>query len=331
MKGRYTAPGSRGTVFVIFRVPCTLHRGPFSIYSITPNTQTPFTAECQLFILKLQLLRVLMRDLLVAAVCMHSEPGEVEKNLDRMKSFVRQASANSADAVLFPELSLSGYTLTNPEKIYDLPHSQEIVEMVVRMAKHANLILMAGMVEPLRGGKPYITQIVAGPGGLLGLYRKTHLSPPEREKYTEGSALPIFQDRGVTFGLELCYESHFPEISTVLCLKGAEVLFIPHASPRGDPDDKMKSWQRHLPARAFDNGVFVVACNQLGKTAEGFSFPGVILALDPQGQVMESYAGDQEQMIFVELKAEVLRETRAHRMKYFIPFRRRGLYKDIVS
>lgn len=272
-----------------------------------------------------------MRDLVVAAVCMHSEPGEVEKNLDRMKSFVRQASAKSADAVLFPELSLSGYTLTNPDKIYDLPRSENLVQSVVRMAKDANLIVMAGMVEPLRGGKPYITQIVASPGGLLGLYRKTHLSPPEREKYSEGSALPIFQDREVTFGLELCYESHFPEISTVLCLKGAEILFLPHASPRGDGHEKMKSWLRHVPARAFDNGVFVVACNQVGKTSEGFSFPGVILVLDPQGRVLESYAGDEEKTIFVELKAEVLRETRAHRMKYFIPSRRRGLYKDIVS
>jgi len=272
-----------------------------------------------------------MRDVLVAAVCIHSEPGEVEKNLDRMKSFVHQASEKSADVVLFPELSISGYTLTNPDKIYDLTQSEKIVEKVVRMAKDAKLILMAGMVEPLRRGKPYITQIIAGPEGLLGLCRKTHLSPPEREKYTEENALSIFQDREVTFGLELCYESHFPEISTVLCLKGAEILFLPHASPRGDPDEKMKSWLRHLPARAFDNGVFVVACNQVGKTAEGFSFPGVILFLDPQGRVMESYAGEQEQMLSVELKDEVLRQTRAHRMKYFIPFRRKDLYKDIVS
>lgn len=271
-----------------------------------------------------------MRDLLVAAVCMHSEPGEIDKNLDRMKSFVRQASAKSADAVLFPELSVSGYTLNNPDKIYDLPQSEKIVEKVVRMAGDAEAILMAGMVEPLRGGKPYITQIVAGPGGLLGLHRKTHLSPPEKEKYTEGNALTVFQDRAATFGLELCYESHFPEISTVLCLKGAEILFMPHASPRGDGNEKMKSWLRHLPARAFDNGVFVVASNQVGKTSAGLSFPGVILALDPQGRVMESYAGDEEQMIFVEMKAEVLRETRAHRMKYFFPHRRNELYKEIV-
>jgi len=75
-----------------------------------------------------------MRDLVVAAVCMHSEPGEVEKNLERMESFVHEASERSAGAVLFPELSISGYTLKEPEKIYDLARSRKILEKIVRMA-----------------------------------------------------------------------------------------------------------------------------------------------------------------------------------------------------
>src|SRR4030065_382473 len=104
-----------------------------------------------------------MRDLLVAAVCRHSEPGEVEKNLERMESFVGEESDKKAHAVLFPELSISGYVLKNPEK----------------------------------------------------------------GKYREGDGLDVFHDDGLSFGVELCYESHFPEISTVLCLKGAEILFMP--------------------------------------------------------------------------------------------------------
>jgi N-carbamoylputrescine amidase len=272
-----------------------------------------------------------MHDLLVAAVCMHSEPGEVEKNLERMESFVREASERSAGAVLFPELCISGYTLKEPEKLYDQARSRRILEKIVRMARDAKLIIMAGTVEILQEGRPHIGHVVAGPDGLLGFYRKTHLAPSEKEKYREGKCLDVYRESGVTFGLELCYESHFPEISTVLSLKGAEVLFMPHASPRGNPDEKLKSWLRHLPGRAFDNGVFVVACNQVGKTSEGLFFPGVIIALDPQGRILESYTGDEEKMIFVELKAEVLRETRSHRMKYFLPKRRKELYKDLVS
>jgi N-carbamoylputrescine amidase len=262
---------------------------------------------------------------------MHSEPGEVEKNLERLESFVHEASESSAGMVLFPELSISGYTLTEPEKIYDFSRSQRILEKIARMAHDAKLLIMAGMVEILQEGRPYISQIVAGPKGLLGVYRKTHLSPPEKEKYREGDSLEIFHEKDLAFGLELCYESHFPEISTALSLMGADVIFMPHASPRGTPDEKLKSWLRHLPARAFDNGVFVVACNQAGKTKEGLSFPGVIIAFDPQGRIMERYAGNEEKLVLVELKADVLKETRSHRMKYFLPHRRKGLYKDVVS
>ena len=43
---------------------------------------------------------------------------------------------------------------------------------------------------------------------------------------------------------------------------------------------------RHLPARAFDNGVFIVACNQTGTNGGGLSFPGVAMVIGPNGRVL---------------------------------------------
>jgi predicted amidohydrolase len=98
---------------------------------------------------------------------MHSEPGGVDRNLDRMESFVREAAKKSADAILFPELSVSGYTLKDPEKIYDLARSQRVLEKIIRMAHDGKLNVMAGMVEIPQEGRPYITHVVAAPEGLL--------------------------------------------------------------------------------------------------------------------------------------------------------------------
>ena len=179
--------------------------------------------------------------------------------------------------------------------------------------------------------KPYISQLVVGPKGLLGQYRKTHLSPPEKVAYRAGQRIDTFIYNGVTFGIQLCYESHFPEISGLMALKGAEIIFIPHASPRGDPKDKIQSWLRHLPARAFDNAIFVVACNQVGKSGEGLSFPGVAVALNPAGRVIASYKGNREKMILAEIKMDELKEIRRHKMKYFLPNRRPELYGKISS
>lgn len=272
-----------------------------------------------------------MKDLCIAAVCMRSQPGDILTNLERSEAYVSEASGMGADLVCFPELSITGYTLKPPLNSYNDSSLESIVHRVGEMARSNRLVVLAGTVEVDDQNRPYITQIVAGPGGLMGLYRKTHLSPPEKGTYQAGKDIPIFVCNGFTFGVQLCYESHFPEISRVMALEGAELILMPHASPRGYPEEKMESWLRHLPSRAFDNGVFVVACNQVGQTVEDLSFPGVIVALDPSGRIIESYEGNQEKMILIELKARLLDEVRNHRMRYFLPYRRPELYRDISS
>jgi len=270
-----------------------------------------------------------MRDLKIAAVCMHSETGEIHKNLYQTESYVSKASAMGADLICFPELSVTGYIIKNSTNLYSVSQSKELIESVSGMARDKGIVIIAGLIEISEGEKPYISQIVAGPDGLLGLYRKTHLSPPEKERYQPGQRIEVFCFRDFVFGVQLCYESHFPEISTIMALRGADVIFIPHASPLGSPEEKIQSWMRHLPGRAFDNGLFVVACNQVGKNREGVSFPGVALVLNPAGRIMARHAKNQEGMIVAELKKGELQEIKKHRMKYFLPHRRPELYSEL--
>ncbi|MBW1798598.1 MAG: nitrilase [Deltaproteobacteria bacterium] len=270
-----------------------------------------------------------MDKLKIAAVCMHSAPGEIEKNLDRMQSFVSKASKAGADLVCFPELCVTGYVLKRPSNVYGSLDSEKAMERLVRMARDAGLVLIAGLVELAGDEKPYISQVITGPEGLIGIYRKTHLSPAEKDVYGAGQEIKVFSHGSTTFGVQLCYEAHFPEISTRMALMGADIVFIPHSSPRGEPDEKFKSWLRHLPARAFDNGVFVVACNQVGETTEGLSFPGVAVVLGPDGRLLAKYVGKREKVLFAELGAGMLRDVRTHRMRYFLPERRPQLYKNL--
>ena len=272
-----------------------------------------------------------MRNLKIAAVCMNSETGEIERNLDRTEAFVSKASDLGAHLICFPELSITGYVLSDPSKVYRDVLPDQILERVAGMAREKGLIILAGLIEMPRGKKPYISQIVAGPEGLLGSYRKTHLSPKEKEIYQAGEEIRVFRYGEMVFGIQLCYEAHFPEISTVMALRGAEVIFMPHASPRGKPGEKLQSWLRHLPGRAFDNALYVVACNQVGKTGEGFTFPGVAVALSPSGNVMAKYAGTHEEMLLVDFRRDEIEEIRKHRMAYFIPNRRPELYSELSA
>jgi len=104
------------------------------------------------------------------------------------------------------------------------------------------------------------------------------------------------------------------------------LIFIPHASPRGVAADKHRSWMRHLPARAYDNSVFIAACNQIGENGSGLSFPGNAVILGPSGHIITTHLTDREGILFADLKAEELASVRGHEMRYFFPNRRPELY-----
>jgi len=268
-----------------------------------------------------------MIDFKIAIVCMHSVLGDIEGNLDRIAQWVETAAREGTHMICFPESAATGYALKEPEKYCSAQDTAHIMDGLIQMGRDMKMVLVVGFIENSGSKKPYIAQLITGPEGLIGIYRKTHLSPTESEIYDAGEALGVFVYGNWCFGLQLCYEAHFPEISTKMALSGADLLLIPHASPRSDPLEKFESWMRHLPARAFDNGVFLAACNPVGGNGAGISFPGVSLVLGPDGRLMKGFQGKEEKVLFAVLKGENLKSIRQHRMKYFLPKRRPELYR----
>lgn len=271
----------------------------------------------------------MIKDLRLAVVCMQSDFGRIEKNIVRMESFAQEAAAEGVGMICFPELSVTGYTIKENPQLYAEPVPGPISDRIVKIAEENRLLIMAGMLERGSGDKPYISQIVAGPYGIIGTYQKSHLSPKEKEIYQPGQTIKTFTYDHSNFGIQLCYETHFPELSTIMALQGAEIIFFLYASPHGKPEEKRDSWLRDLPARAFDNGLFIVACNQVGGNGTGLIFPGVIMILNPMGKILHQYTGTKEKMIIAELKGSDLAKIRTDRMRYFIKYRRPELYRAI--
>ena len=107
---------------------------------------------------------------------------------------------------------------------------------------------------------------------------------------------------------------------------GATILFIPHASPRGAAHAKHLSWMRHLPARAYDNSLFVIACNQTGDNKKGLCFPGNAVVIGPSGHILDEWTTGEEALYTVDLKADEFQRVRGNRMHFFLPNRRPNLY-----
>ena len=185
---------------------------------------------------------------------------------------------------------------------------------------------LAGLAEVDAQRRIYATHLSLLPDGTVGVYRKPHLAPPEQDIFSPGHEVPLFHFRGVRYGIQLCYDAHFPELTTRMAMNGADVIFIPHASPRGRASQKHASWLRHLPARAYDNSVFIVACNQVGENSLGLRFPGNAVAIDPSGNIIDTLLDGEEGVLQVDLRGADLYNVRGHRMRYFLPNRRPEIY-----
>jgi N-carbamoylputrescine amidase len=267
-----------------------------------------------------------MKDIRIAVAVTHSHVGDTIGNLKRTVTWSKDAASHGAAIVCFPELNLSGYFSGPGIQKYAEPIPGPSSDFVADIAQKNNITVLAGMAESDSMGRIYATHIVVQPDGTLGGYRKLHLGPPEKEVFTPGNHIPLFELEGFKFGVQLCYDAHFPELSTRMAIDGADAIFIPHASPGTDPKLKLASWMRHLPARAYDNGLFVIACNPCGENAKGLTFPGVAVVISPLGNVLQAHTGDEDHMLITDLKADTLNSVRRHKMRYFLPNRRPELY-----
>jgi len=267
-----------------------------------------------------------MRDIRIATVICNAPVGDKRLNLDRVKQWVRTAREHKAEIICFPEMNITGYDIcpSVTAAVESIPGP--ITRTLAQLAISEKIIILAGMAEKDTQGRLFVTHLVVQPNRPMGVYRKLHLAPPEQSVFTQGDTVAVFKMKGFCFGVQLCYDAHFPELAAQMALRGADAIFIPHASPRGTSDEKLESWMRHLTARAFDNALFIIACNQTGANGAGLTFPGIAIVLDPSGHIINKYTHVKEGLLVTELKAEALDHVRSHRMRFFLPNRRPELY-----
>lgn len=267
-----------------------------------------------------------MKDIRIAAVIFHSPAGKTRYNLDRMVRWIKDAKKKGAALICFPEMNVTGYSIHQDINDAAEPIPGPITRDLLDLATCENIVILSGMAEKDQKGRIFASHVVVKPDGDISVYRKLHIAPPERTVYTPGNDVPLFEVHGVKFGIQLCYDAHFPELSTRMAIKGADLIFIPHASPKGTPDEKYKSWMRHIPARAYDNSLFIIACNQTGENEKGLCFPGIAMVIGPSGDIIEKNITGREGMIIADLKADDLARVRNHNMRFFLPNRRPELY-----
>ncbi len=273
-----------------------------------------------------------MEDLRVAAVISTARLGDIDGNLARMRRWIHAAADKGAALVCFPELNITGYAVSPEIRSAAIEIPGPVTDQLSAWAGHHQLPILAGAAERVPDGRIHATHLAALPDGSLQIYRKLQIAPPEAPVFSPGDDLSIVRIGGTTVGVQLCYDAHFPELSTLMALRGADLILIPHASPHGSADGKRRSWERHLTARAFDNGLYLIAVNLTGENGAGLAFPGTALAIGPDGRGLAALSPPPgaEEMMVIDLSAGDLDAVRGHRMRYFLPHRRPDLYERLA-
>ena len=240
---------------------------------------------------------------------------QLTDNLVQIAHFAGEAVDAGCKALCFPECFLTGDA---PEQAAQrsISRSDPALNELSALARQYNLDLLVGFMES-DGNHNFITHGIFRPDGSRDYYRKTHLGEKEARLFTPGDRLEVFTlSCGIRCGIQLCLESHFPEITQTLSLKGADVIFAPYAAPGGS---RQKIWEKYIPARSYDNRVYFACCNLFGG----------LYVTDPTGEVIcSAFDGSPEMLTFEADPALVAqyRSNSSHRFRYYPSRRRPELY-----
>lgn len=229
-----------------------------------------------------------MSRIVIALAQINPTVGALEYNADLILARAVEAAEKGCDAVVFPELSLSGYP---PE---DLVLKQHFLEDVERQLERICSLLPAGLTAfigaPLsEGGKAFNAAAVVRDGVVLARYHKMALPNygvfDEKRVFSEGSEPLTVDIKGVKAAIHICEDSWSTDFSSCTSLKpmGADVLLNLSASPyhRG----KMKTREEILGRTAKYLGIPLLYCNVVGGQDE-LVFDGGSIAIDASGQVV---------------------------------------------
>ncbi|QBZ98736.1 carbon-nitrogen hydrolase family protein [Flavobacterium sangjuense] len=262
----------------------------------------------------------------------------VEKTIDKAISFVKEATANGANLVAFPEVFVAGYPYWNwimtpvqgskwYEQLYksSVKVDDAVMQPLYQAAKNHNCHIVIGINE--RGdsyGEIYNTNLIIDNNGkLIGKHRK--LVPTWAEKLTwtsgDGSSLKVYNTEIGPIGTLACGENtntlaRFTLLSQGELIHIANYISLPVAPPDYDMAEAIKI---RAAAHSFEGKLFtIVSCSTISKeimealkpdvpnveellTRKNSAFSGII---GPNGAVVGQPLIDDEGIVYANIDLE---------------------------
>ena len=251
-----------------------------------------------------------MKTIKLGLVQMRCEKGAIDENLASTHAYLQAGMSQGVDIMCFPEMSITGYAnpLRYPEAVLQLDGPE--VARLVNMTKDMHITAIAGLIEGNPHGKPFITQIVAHAGKVLGVYRKQTIAEDEADWFAPGSTAAVFQHPKVRFGVSICADIDTPDIFAEQARLGAQIVFEA-AAPGLYGSQATRNWLsgyqwwqnnclHKLGHYAQDNSISIAVATQAGRTIDE-DFPGGGYVFGPNGTCLFSTSDWSEGILYVEL------------------------------
>jgi len=232
-----------------------------------------------------------MKLLKVAAINSKALPLQIEDNLRTIQSHLLHLLAEKVEYALFPELSVSGYLNTAELVAQYAPMHTSTVAQLEKLSLANDITFSVGLPWPV-GKRWAIAQLTYQGGKLIHIHQKTHLSVHEQQHFVAGRAVSNAAVNDWQLGMQLCLESHYPELSLAQQKAGAELLCFGMASPRETAQEKFDRFLPMFKTRAYDNACFVMSCNLQAMSTTGKAYEQVAMILSPRGEILAQAIGE---------------------------------------
>ena len=295
------------------------------------------------------------------AVQFTHRPSDKSYNLERVRQFVFDAKAAGVQLLAFPEMCITGYwhvIRMNRAEIAELAESVPggpSTRALLALARETGIVIGAGLIER-DGDRFHNSYVVAEPDGRHFVHRKIHAF--ENRDITPGDRYTVFDSSlGVRLGVLTCYDNNIIENVRITALMGADILLAPHQtggtaskSPHAmgvidtalwrardkNPTaieaefrgDKGRGWlMRWLPARAHDNGMFIVFANGVGEDS-GEVRTGNAMIIDCYGRIINETWRARDELVVGDCDLTLLDRSTGRR---WLRGRRPELYAKLTQ
>ncbi len=243
--------------------------------------------------------------------------GDVKKNLDLHLRYFEKARKKKVDLLIFPELSLTGYTLKDlVEDVAISPEDNSIFDRLKAESHDVSSVL--GFVEEKERGLFFNSAAFLSKGKILHIHRKVFLPTfgifEEAKFFAQGKNFHTFPTPYGNTGMMICRDFLNYGAGYLLFAGGSEIMIIISAAPGrgiagGEAYETSRMWESMGETISRFSTSFLIYCNRVG-FEDGKHFAGGSFIFDPLGQLVSIASYLDEDFLIQEINLDLIREAR---------------------